>query len=104
MEPQRRRGGGDVGCPEVGVLGEGEGDVAGSVVDARDGGDDGAAFLALAEAWQAAAEQAEPVDRAYCLAAALFWYDKAIPQLNGLSKLKAQQDQKKIPAQSVQRR
>jgi WD40 repeat protein len=60
--------------------------------------------LAVAEAWQAAAEKALPADQPYCLAAAIYWYQKAQPTLSGLQKLKADQALKKIGPVAVSRR
>lgn len=60
--------------------------------------------LAVAEAWQTAAEKALPVDQPHCLAAAIYWYQKAQPTLSGLQKLKADQALKKIGPVAVSRR
>lgn len=60
--------------------------------------------IALAEAWLAAAAHLPPADLPYCQAAALYWYEQALPTATGLQKLRAQQEMKKLGTPGVVRK
>lgn len=60
--------------------------------------------LAIAEAWQAAADSAEADHRPHLYASAVYWYTKALPGLAGLQKIKVDQAIKKIAPAGIQRK
>jgi hypothetical protein len=60
--------------------------------------------LSVAEQWEAAATDLPESDRPFAQAAAIHWYEKALPTLTGLQKLKVEQAIKKIGAIGVQRK
>lgn len=60
--------------------------------------------VTLAEQWEAAAASLTESDRSLAQAAAVYWYEKALPSLAGLQKLKVEQAIKKIGTVGVQRK
>ena len=63
-----------------------------------------AVLVGLAEQWRSAAADLPESDRPYAHAAAVYWYERALPNLAGLQKLKVEQAMKKIAPTGIQRK